>query len=263
MTKPAGPVSVPMKSKCQVVEQYHQCNSIVCWWNAVYTTITNVFTSMWLLHILIDSLVARFLLIFQCSYQDTTKARTYVQHVNTNRSSINTRRVWGHAFQKNLAISEPPSLVFRLFQTLASLSSQTLSRPLENRERVYQMLLVCMNADQSDLTVNSILRQYIATPQLQYVRLIQGCRQLLRSGGGELSLYRVAGSNLRTVRPSSMSEVKLLIICVRKARGKILDPASYLVVRQRSHCNSASNWELPLLYYPTLQGTSSLIIKNK
>ena len=56
-----------------------------------------------------------------------------------------------------------------------------------------------------------------------------------------------------------MSVVKLLIIHPRKARGKILDLASYLVVRWRSHCTSASNWELPLLCYPILQGTSSLI----
>ena len=88
-------------------------------------------------------------------------------------------------------------------------------------------------------------------------KLRQGRRQLLRSGG--LSLYRAAGSNLRMVRPSSMSVVKLLIICAREARGKIFDLASYLVVRRRSHCTSASNWELPLLCYPTLQGTSSLI----
>ena len=38
-----------------------------------------------------------------------------------------------------------------------------------------------------------------------------------------------------------------------------LDLASYLVIRWRSHCTSPSNWELPLLCYPTLQGTSSSI----
>ena len=90
----------------------------------------------------------------------------------------------------------------------------------------------------------------------------QGCRQLLRSwgggGGGGLSLYRAAGSNLRMVRPRLMSVVKLLIIHACKAcckildlgsylAGKILNLASYLVVRWRSHCTSASNWELPLL----------------
>ena len=32
-----------------------------------------------------------------------------------------------------------------------------------------------------------------------------------------------------------------------------------LGVRRRSHCTSASNWELPLLCSPALQGTSSLI----
>ena len=54
--------------------------------------------------------------------------------------------------------------------------------------------------------------------------LVQGRRQLLRSGGG-LNVYRAAGSNLRMVRPSSMSVVKLLIIHARGARGKILDLA--------------------------------------
>ena len=72
------------------------------------------------------------------------------------------------------------------------------------------------------------------------------------------------------VRPRLMSVVKLLIIHACKAwckildlgsylAGKILSLASYLVVRWHSHCTSASNWELPLLCYPTLQGTSSLI----
>ena len=56
-----------------------------------------------------------------------------------------------------------------------------------------------------------------------------------------------------------MSVVKLLIMHVCKARRKILDLASYLVVRWHSHCTSASNWELSLLCYPALQGTSSLI----
>ena len=83
----------------------------------------------------------------------------------------------------------------------------------------------------------------------------QGRRQLLRCGG--LCLYGAVGSNLRMVRPRSILVVKL--IRARKAGGKILDLASYLVVRWRSHCISASNWDLPLLCYPTLQGTSSLI----
>ena len=64
-----------------------------------------------------------------------------------------------------------------------------------------------------------------------------------------LSLYGAVGSNLRMVRPSSMSVVKLLIIHACKARGNILDLASYLVVRWRSHCTSPSNWELLLLCY--------------
>ena len=69
---------------------------------------------------------------------------------------------------------------------------------------------------------------------------------------GGLSLYRAAESNLRMVRPSLMlvPVVKLVII---------LDLASYLAVRRRSHCTSVSNWELPLLCFPALQGTSSLI----
>ena len=37
--------------------------------------------------------------------------------------------------------------------------------------------------------------------------------------------------NLRMVRPSSMSVVKLLIICVRKVCGKILDLARYAVMQ--------------------------------
>ena len=76
---------------------------------------------------------------------------------------------------------------------------------------------------------------------------------------GGLSLYRAAGSHLRMVRPSLMLVVKLVAICARKVRCKILDLASYLPVRWCSHCTSASNWELPLLCCPTLQGTSSLI----
>ena len=70
---------------------------------------------------------------------------------------------------------------------------------------------------------------------------------------------RAARSNLRMVRPGSMSTVKPLIIRAREACGKILDLASYLAVRRRSHCTSASNWGLPLLCFPALQGTSSLI----
>ena len=80
---------------------------------------------------------------------------------------------------------------------------------------------------------------------------------------GGLSLYRAARSNLLMVRLSSMSVVKLLIILVREASSKILDLATYLVVRWRSHCTSALNWELPLLCYSTLQGTSSLIFMPK
>ena len=80
----------------------------------------------------------------------------------------------------------------------------------------------------------------------------------LEVGGGR-NLYGAVGSNLQMVRPSLMSVVKLSIIHAREVCGKILDLASYLVVRWRSHCTSASNWELPLLCYPTLQGTSSLI----
>ena len=64
---------------------------------------------------------------------------------------------------------------------------------------------------------------------------------------------------LRMVRLGSMSMVKPLIIRAREARGKILDLASYLAVRRPSHCTSASNWGLPLLCFPALQGTSSLI----
>ena len=37
---------------------------------------------------------------------------------------------------------------------------------------------------------------------------------------------------------------EIVIIHARKARGKILDLASYLAVRSHSHCTSASNWEL-------------------
>ena len=70
-------------------------------------------------------------------------------------------------------------------------------------------------------------------------------------------------SNLRMVRPSSMSVVKLLIIRVHEASSKILDLASYLVVRWCSHCTPPLNWELPLLCYPTLQWTSSLIFMPK
>ena len=87
--------------------------------------------------------------------------------------------------------------------------------------------------------------------------MYRGVDNFLEVGG--LSLYGAVGSNLRMVRPSSMSVVKLLIIHARNARGKILDLVCYLVVRWRSQCTSASNWELPLLCYPTLQGTSSLI----
>ena len=81
---------------------------------------------------------------------------------------------------------------------------------------------------------------------------MQGCRQLLRSGGG-LSLYRAAGSNLRMVRPSLMLVVKLVVIHTRKVHSKILDLASYLLVKWCSHCTSASNWELSLLCFPALQ----------
>ena len=84
-------------------------------------------------------------------------------------------------------------------------------------------------------------------------------RQLLRSGGGLTSTGPPEAICGWSGPCSSLSVVKLLIICAREARGKILDLASYLVVRRRSHCTSTSNWELPLLCYPTLQGTSSLI----
>ena len=60
---------------------------------------------------------------------------------------------------------------------------------------------------------------------------------------GGLSLYRATRSNLWMVRPSSMLVVKLLIR-VREACSKILDLASYLVVRWHSQCTSGSNWEI-------------------
>ena len=58
------------------------------------------------------------------------------------------------------------------------------------------------------------------------------------------AFHRAAGSNLRMVRPGSMSTVKPLMICGCEARGKSLDQAGYLAVRRRSRCTSASNWEL-------------------
>ena len=76
---------------------------------------------------------------------------------------------------------------------------------------------------------------------------------------GGLSLYRATGSNLLMVRPSLMSVAKLAIICACKVHDKILDLANYLAVRRRSHCTSVSNWGLPLLCFPALQRTSSLI----
>ena len=59
--------------------------------------------------------------------------------------------------------------------------------------------------------------------------------------GAGLSLYRAARSNLRMVMPSSMLVVKLLIIRVYEASSKILDLATYLVVKWRSHCTSPLN----------------------
>ena len=53
----------------------------------------------------------------------------------------------------------------------------------------------------------------------------RGVDNFLEVGG--LSLYGAVGSNLRMVRPSSMSVVKLLIIPAREARGKILDLAIF------------------------------------
>ena len=57
-------------------------------------------------------------------------------------------------------------------------------------------------------------------------------------------LNRAAGSNLRMVRPSLMSVVKLPIICARNTRQNL---DLFLAVRRRAHFTSASNWELPLL----------------
>ena len=73
----------------------------------------------------------------------------------------------------------------------------------------------------------------------------------------KLYVCRAIGSNHQMVRPSSMSVVKLLIICVQSTWQNF--GATFLAVRRRSHCTSASNWELPLLCSPALQGTSSLI----
>ena len=58
--------------------------------------------------------------------------------------------------------------------------------------------------------------------------LSRGVDNLWEVGG--LSLYKASGSNLRMVRPS--------LICVRKVCGKILNLASYLAVRRRSHFTS-------------------------
>ena len=58
---------------------------------------------------------------------------------------------------------------------------------------------------------------------LPSVCYMQGRRQLLRNEGGGgvgLSLYRAAGSNLRMVRPSLMSVMKLVVIRASEARGK-------------------------------------------
>ena len=57
-----------------------------------------------------------------------------------------------------------------------------------------------------------------------------------------LSTDRAAGSNLRMVRPSLMSVVKLLVIRARSARQKF-GPWYFLAVRRRSHWTSASNWD--------------------
>ena len=59
---------------------------------------------------------------------------------------------------------------------------------------------------------------------------------------GELGNDRAAGSNLRMVRPSLMSEVELLIIRAHSARPKIWTSV-FLAVRKFSHCTSASNWD--------------------
>ena len=73
------------------------------------------------------------------------------------------------------------------------------------------------------------------------------------------SLCRAAGSNLRMVRPGSMSTVKPLTIHGHEVQAKILDLPSYLSVRRCSHSTSASNWGLPLLCFHALQGSSILI----
>ena len=50
---------------------------------------------------------------------------------------------------------------------------------------------------------------------------------------------RAAGSNLRMVRPSLMSVVKLS----RAKRAAKIWTLVFLAVRRRSHCTSASNWD--------------------
>ena len=68
-------------------------------------------------------------------------------------------------------------------------------------------------------------------------------------------LNRAAGSNLRMVRPSLMSVVKLPIICARNAWQNL---NLFLAVRRRSHFTSASNWELPLLCSRSLTCTERM-----
>ena len=55
---------------------------------------------------------------------------------------------------------------------------------------------------------------------------------------------RATRSNLRMVRPSLMSVVKLSIICARSMRHKF---GPIFNSQEGSHFTSASNWELPLL----------------
>ena len=71
-------------------------------------------------------------------------------------------------------------------------------------------------------------------------------------------VFYIFRADLRMIRPGLMSMVKL-IICARKACGKILDLTGNLAVRRHSHCTSVSNWGLSLLCFRALQETSSLI----
>ena len=69
-----------------------------------------------------------------------------------------------------------------------------------------------------------------------YVHLIQGCRKQSADGQARLDVSGEATNNS----------------CTRSA-WQYFGPrflASYLAVRRRSHCTSASNWGLPLLCFP-------------